>query len=50
MQRMIVVEHDYTDELNEALADGWKVVMMHATSKSLHQTGASFCYVVIEKD
>lgn len=69
MQKMIIVSGDYTmwdcgddfyglEELNNYLADGWKVVNMQISSTTVRKDNQfdnyanafNVCYVVIEKE
>lgn len=49
---MIVVEKNYTYEINSFLEQGWKVVSVTPAIKGVGKYDSPFCgvYVVIEKD
>jgi hypothetical protein len=56
MQKMIIVQHPDDPQLNEHLADGWKVVMMQTgswaidVSPDVYEVKHPVCFVVIEKE
>ena len=53
MQKVIVITDNDTqelNELNEMLADGWKVVMINSCAAGDNLSAFSWCHVVIEKD
>ena len=52
MQKMIVVEKIFTNEINSYLSDGWKVVSVTPIVKCVdrYDTAEYGAYVVIEKE
>ncbi len=53
---MIIVQHPENPELNEHLADGWKVLMMQTgnwaidVSPDVYEVKHPVCFVIIEKE